>query len=285
MTYRAEITRQQPTCILILLDQSESMEDPFGAPNTRKTKAEGAADAVNRTLENLLLRCTKGLHDIRDYFSVGVIGYGAAVVSALTIPDAKPDDPPPLVPMSQLPDMVLKLDIRRRQQQDVTGALTLVEEPYPIYVEPTAVNGTPMCEALQLAYTMLETWIGEHLDSFPPIVLNITDGEASDGNPQLPAQALRGLATNDGNVLLFNCHLTSYRAPAVIFHDNEQNLVDDYARQLFYMSSLLPDSFRQAALQQGFRVSGRTRGFAFNADLVDLVKFLDIGTRPANARV
>lgn len=285
MAYTAEITRQQPACILVLIDQSESMEDPFGAPNARRTKAEGAADAVNRTLENLLLRCTKGLHDIRDYFHVGVVGYGAAVVSGLTVPDAKPDDPPPLVPMSQLPDLVLKLDIRRRQQADANGIVTLVEEPYPIYVEPTAVNGTPMCEAFQLAYAMLETWIGEHLASFPPIVINITDGEASDGNPQVPAQSLRGLATSDGNVLLFNCHLSSHRAPAVVLHDDDQDLVDDYARQLFVMSSPLPDSFRQAALRQGFGVNGRTRGFAFNADLVDLIKFLDIGTRPANVRV
>src|SRR4051812_31832101 len=126
MVYSAEITRQQPACILILIDQSESMEDRFGAPNARQSKAEGAADAVNRTLENLLLRCTKGLHDVRDYFYVGVVGYGADVVSALTVPDAKPDEPPPLVAMSQLPDLVLKLDIRRRQQQDAGGMATLV---------------------------------------------------------------------------------------------------------------------------------------------------------------
>lgn len=284
MPYTMQITRQEPTCFLLLIDQSESMLDPFGATHMQKTKAEGAADAVNRVLENLLLRCTKGPNDIRDYFQVGVVGYGPGVFSALNVPDQDPDELPKLVQMSQLPDLVVKLDVRRKQQLDGAGGIVTVEEPFPIYVEPVAANGTPMCQALQVAYEILEGWITDHPTSFPPTVINITDGEASDGSPLISAQALRGLATNDGATLFFNCHLSANPAPAIVFADTDQYLVDDYARQLFLMSSTLPESFQQAATAQGYRVSGRTRGFAFNADLLDLIKFLDVGTRPANLR-
>src|SRR5690349_3271425 len=100
MPYTKQITRQDPTAFVVLLDQSESMLDPFGA-YMQKTKAEGAADAVNRMLENLLLRCTKGPNDIRDYFYIAVVGYGPTVSSALYLPDADPNELPPLVPMSQ----------------------------------------------------------------------------------------------------------------------------------------------------------------------------------------
>ena len=282
MPYTAQITRQQPTCYVILIDQSESMLDPFGAVPGQKTKAEGAADAVNRMLENLLLRCTKGPNDIRDYLEVGVIGYGPGVVGVLNIPEARSNAPPKLVTMSQLPDMVLKLDLRQRQQADGYGGITTIEEPFPVYVEPVAVNGTPMCQALQVAHGLVEQWIAGHATSFPPTVINITDGEASDGNPLLPAQALRGLETNDGNVLLYNCHLSSNPAPASVFDDSDRNLADEYARHLFLMSSSLPPTFQQIAAAQGYRVTSQSRGFAFNADLTDLVKFLDIGTRPAN---
>src|SRR5262249_29255947 len=143
---------------------------------------------------------------------------------------------------------------------------------------------TPMCQALQLAYTVLDKWVREHLTSFPPVVINITDGEASDGSPLIPAQAISSLATDDGKVLLFNCHLSSEPAPAIVFHDSEYNLIDEFARQLFLMSSVLPESFQQEASGHGYRVTSQTRGFAFNADLVDLIKFLAIGTRPANLR-
>ena len=282
MPYNTQITRQEPTCFLLLIDQSESMLDPFGVAHIQKTKAEGAADAVNRVLENLLLRCTKGPNDIRDYFYVSVIGYGPGVFPALNVPDQDPNGLPKLVPMSGLPDLVLKLDVRRKQQLDGAGGIITIEEPFPIYVEPVAANGTPMCQALQLAYEVLEGWVAEHPTSFPPTVINITDGEASDGSPLIAAQALRGLGTADGNTLFFNCHLSANPAPAIVFADSDQYLVDDFARQLFLMSSTLPESFQQAAAGQGYRVNARSRGFAFNADLLDLIKFLDVGTRPAN---
>ena len=77
MPYVAEISRTSPTCILFLIDQSSSMAGPFGgAPG--KSKADGVADAVNRLLQNLALKCAKS-DGIRDYFHVGVIGYGGRV--------------------------------------------------------------------------------------------------------------------------------------------------------------------------------------------------------------
>ena len=47
------------------------------------------------------------------------------------------------------------------------------------------------------------------------------------------------------------------------------------------MSSALPAKLQDAARSEGFRVNNDTRGFVFNADLVAVVRFLDIGTRAA----
>ena len=81
MPYTAEINRTNPTCFLFLVDQSSSMLEPFGG-QPDKQKAEGVADAINRLLQNLILKCAKS-DGIRDYFHVGVIGYGGRVGSAL----------------------------------------------------------------------------------------------------------------------------------------------------------------------------------------------------------
>ena len=81
MPFSAEISRTNPTCLLFLIDQSNSMDGPFaGQPG--KKKADGVADAINRLLQNLALKCAKS-DGIRDYFFVGVIGYGNNVQSAL----------------------------------------------------------------------------------------------------------------------------------------------------------------------------------------------------------
>lgn len=80
MTYTAELSRTNPTALIFLIDQSSSMAEPFGA-QPEKPKAEGVADSINRLLQNLVLKCAKG-DGIRDYFHVGVIGYGGRVAWA-----------------------------------------------------------------------------------------------------------------------------------------------------------------------------------------------------------
>jgi hypothetical protein len=45
------------------------------------------------------------------------------------------------------------------------------------------------------------------------------------------------------------------------------------------MSSLLPPHIREAAGSASYTVGPRSRGFVFNADIVEVIKFLDLGTR------
>src|SRR5262249_59001365 len=77
MAYGAEISRNNPTCFVFLLDQSGSMGDPFGGGETQLRKADFLADVVNRTLHDLVIRCTRA-EEIRDYFHVSLIGYGTS---------------------------------------------------------------------------------------------------------------------------------------------------------------------------------------------------------------
>jgi hypothetical protein len=110
------------------------------------------------------------------------------------------------------------------------------------------------------------------------VVINITDGEATDGDPEQPATRLRQLSSTDGNVLLFNAHLSAQDEAGIIFPDTEEGLPDSYARLLFRMSSLLPPPIRASAHQAGYVVGAGTRGFAFNARLDMVVQFLRMCT-------
>ncbi|MBS2964944.1 hypothetical protein KGA66_17945, partial [Actinocrinis puniceicyclus] len=127
-------------------------------------------------------------------------------------------------------------------------------------------------------------WVGERPGSFPPIVLNLTDGESTDGDPSEAAARLRSLATADGPVLVFNLHVSAGQAAPIVFPANEANLPDDFARLLFGMSSTLPPHMHAYAATQGIAVSEGSRGFVFNADITSVVQFLDIGTRATDLR-
>jgi hypothetical protein len=275
MPYTAELSRTNPTALIFLIDQSSSMAEPFGA-QPDKPKAEGVADGINRLLQNLVLKCAKG-DGIRDYFHVGVIGYGGRVHWALGGKLAGQK----LVPISQVANHPLKVEQRTRKVDDGAGGVIEQKFKFPVWFEAIASGRTPMCQAISEATTVLEEFVRRFPASFPPLVINISDGKPTDGHPEVPAARLRGLATSDGNVLILNAHLSSVPTRPVEYPAQESELPDPEALILFRMSSVLPPRFREAAKAEGFRLGEQARGFVFNADLVSVIRFMEIGTRAA----
>ena len=286
MAYSAEISRTNPSCFLFLIDQSGSMQDPAPpamgadapAAGTR-AKAQSVGDAVNRLLQNLVIKCAKS-EGVRDYYQVGVIGYGAGVGPALGGPLAGRD----LVPISEIADSPARVEERTRKVEDGAGGLVDQTVKLPIWFDPVANGGTPMCQAMRQAETLLGGWVQEHNLSFPPIVINITDGESTDGDPTEIAERIKALRTSDGACLLFTLHISSQSAAPVQFPAAEATLPDQYARLLFGLSSELPDFMLSFARDEGFAAAPGARGFVFNSDMVTVIRFLDIGTRPSNLR-
>jgi hypothetical protein len=278
MPYTAEISRTNPTCFLFLVDQSSSMLEPFGR-QPEKQKAEGVADAINRLLQNLVLKCAKS-EGIRDYFYVGAVVYGGRVASALGGAFAGQH----LVPVSALANNPLRVEQRTRRVDDGAGGLIEQKFKFPVWFDAKPNGRTPMCEALGVAKQFVEVFLGRFPGCYPPLVVNITDGMSTDGNPLAAANALCELRSTDGKVLLFNAHISNSPAIPVEFPDDEAGLPDNFAKLLFRMSSLLPTRLLDAAQGDGFRAGDGARGFVFNADLVSIIRFLDIGTRVSGVR-
>jgi hypothetical protein len=277
--YSAEISRAHPTCFIFLVDQSASMSDPIGGEIPQQ-KADVVADAINRLLTELSVKCAKE-EGVRDYFHVAVIGYsGASVGSAFTGTLAGRD----LVPLSEIADNPARVEQRMKKIPDGAGGLVETATKFPVWMDPVAQGGTPMCRALTYAESLVSRWLSEHPGCFPPIVLNLSDGEGNDGDPTGPASAIQAQASADGAVLLFNLHVSAAGGVPVTFPDSEADLPDSFSRQLYSMSSLLPSHMRAYAAQQGFKVSDATRGFVYNADITSVVQFLDIGTRATDLR-
>src|SRR5687768_7913283 len=145
MPYSAEISRTRPACVLLLVDQSGSMDEPFAGMSEKK-KSEGVADAVNRLIQNLVLKCAKA-DGVRDYFHVGVIGYGTKVESCLG--GSLPDDC--LVPISQLADNPLRVETRTRVSDDGAGGMVEQSVKFPVWFDPVTGGKTPMNEAFEAA--------------------------------------------------------------------------------------------------------------------------------------
>ena len=80
-------------------------------------------------------------------------------------------------------------------------------------------------------------------------------------------------------MLFFNCHISDQPTQPVVFPANDAELPDDFARTLFEVTSPLPENLAEQARAEGMNLAADARGFAFNADLTELIRFLDLGTR------
>ena len=282
MPYTADISRNNPGCFLFLIDQSASMEGALGGQPGQK-KMDGAADAVNRILDAISQRCSQGM-DVRDYFDVGVITYTTDNQGNPDVQSALPgtSSQEPFLTISKVVDAATVED-REVKESDGAGGLVDITRKFPVWLRPEAKWGTPMCSALSAAYAALQDWTAQHPDSYPPMMISVTDGASTDGNPVPLAEEIMGLSTSDGSVLMYNAHLSEMSATPVQYPSDESEVPpDEYALQMFRMSSEFPDPVLGLADGMGLPVTQGSRGYVYNADMVALVQFLDIGTRAAS---
>jgi hypothetical protein len=277
--YEREITRQHPALMVLLLDQSGSMQSAWFRGGT---KADGVAETVNNLIQEIVLLSVRQ-KEVRHYFDLAVIGYSGSTVTSMF---QGTDIGNPIITCTRANEIV--------RRETVMEQGLLIERH--VWVDARAAGQTPMCLALSTAKKVAEKWAAQHADSFPPIVLNVTDGAGNDGVPLPIAEQLLQVSTKYGSALLMNCHIpgkldqrdsdlpTSNDDKTILFPDEKFPLPSQYARDLFEMSSALPESFRRRAIDLEFNVTVGARGYMYNASRADVARFFKVGTPPPSRR-
>ncbi|MEJ7708935.1 MAG: vWA domain-containing protein [Pyrinomonadaceae bacterium] len=183
-----------------------------------------------------------------------------------------------IAPIGEVAEFPARVETRLKRVSNWSGGI--VEQPVrtPVWLDPVADGGTPMCQAFAMARDVVKRWLEDHPRGFPPTILHLTDGESSDGNPIALGQELMSLSTDDGQALVFNCHVSVRSDQKIEYPASASELPDEFARTLFEVSSRLPESFLNAAHQLGVSAHRESRGFVFNADPSSVVQFYEIGT-------
>lgn len=277
MSYTKEINRKNPTCFLFVIDQSGSMDEQMAGGSI---KSEFVADVLNRTIAETIVRCTKA-DGVRDYFDIGVIGYGGDNVGSAFGGELSSRK---LIPISDIESNPLRIEER---DQDLDGGDDVMEKQrvkFPVWIDPIHDGGTPMREAMSIIAETVAEWCDSHPSSYPPTVVHVTDGQSTDGDPEDIADAIKGISTNDGEVLLFNLHVDNEAGDEILFPSSEDELPDEYGKLLFRMSSPFPEHLASVAQSMGYDVTGDSRFFAYKAGMDFIGHFFEIGTRASQLR-
>jgi hypothetical protein len=285
MTYARQWGATHPGCLIILVDQSGSMDAPFGGQQigAGKRKCDVVATVLNNLLHEFVETNTVGAQ-VKPRANIAVLGYeGTNVGSILPGPLATKD----FVSLPELMQNPLRIETRVRKELDEQQQVVEIPVYFPVWVEPMVGTTTPMCAALERARDLAGAWVTQHPDHYPPVVINITDGASTDGDPTIVVQELCRVATTDGETLLFNCHITNLTDPKVEFVSSVHEVPDDpFARQLFTLSSIIPNTACTTILNTtGYSLPVGARGFIFNGDAASIRQmfvFATVGaTRPA----
>ena len=278
--YTQSITRNHRTAFILAIDCSGSMAESILFRGRRLTKAEAVAGTTNELLFELVARARRS-DGIRDYYDIAVIGYSGDDEVRSLLPDGEE-----LVPVSALAarEMPVRTEVIEHRLPD--GSIALREIPAPAWIEPQAAGQTPMCEALRRVRDIAAEWTARaaNAESFPPVVFNITDGEATDcDDEELRAvcNQIKALETADGNVLLINIHIAAGDAGRHVFFPeaHEANYTNRYAALLYDCSSEMPAVFNEAIRQaKGPGAVPPFRGMSYNASAAQLVTMLNIGS-------
>ena len=277
MSYTKEINRNNPTCFLFVIDQSGSMDEEMAGGSI---KSEFVADVLNRTIAETIVRCTKA-DGVRDYFDIGVIGYGGERVGSAFGGALSGKS---LMPISQLENNPLRIDEVEQDVDSGDGTLETQLVKVPVWIDPKHDGGTPMREAMATVGEMVAQWCDEHPSSYPPTVVHVTDRQSTDGDPEDVAEAIRGVSTNDGETLLFNLHVDNEAGDEILFPSSEDELPDEYSKMLFRMSSRFPEHLIAVAQGMGYDVDSDSRFFAYKAGMDFIGHFFEIGTRASQLR-
>ena len=278
--YTQSITRTHRTAFVLAIDGSGSMSEEIRFRGRTATKAEAVAAVTNDLLFELVERARRD-DGVRDYYDIAVIGYSGDDEIRSLLPEGRR-----MMAVSELAALETPVRTETVEHRLPDGTIALREIPSPAWIEPHAAGRTPMYQALAEVRDLVAEWCARsaNAESFPPVVFNITDGEATDCDAEelrAVAEQIRSLGTADGNALLINIHIAADESGRSVFFPTEEEAAypNRYARLLYDCSSPMPALFDAAIREaKGPGALPPFRGMSFNASAAELIAMLNIGS-------
>lgn len=278
--YQCSISRITRSAIIIAIDSSISMQEWTLFHNLRMRKMDAAALIANFAIDELVMRSTRA-GDIRDYYDIAVIGYSGDGIEHII-----GNEEGGLVHINSLHDIMPQPRCYDLAHKEEDGTLCTIPMTLNEWVTPKAYGSAPMYEALVHIKDMVTKWCEDHMNksSFPPLIINITDGCCGDAEEDEIldiARMIERIGTNDGSTLLVNVYLANEADDTtnVLFPNVGTQFIHDPDCQMLYdMSSILPLELKRRVDEIMGSGGGPYKCFARNASICEILTFTDIGT-------
>ncbi|MBO7263928.1 MAG: hypothetical protein J6U93_05355 [Alistipes sp.] len=279
--YQHSITRMSRSAVVIAIDSSISMQEWTMFYHTRMRKMDVATLIANFAIDELVMRSSRS-GDMRDYYDIAVLQYSGDGIEPVIA-----DEDNGMIHISALHDRIPQPICYNIVQQTEDGSQSTIPISLHEWITPKAYGIAPMYEVLTHIKSLVSKWCDDPFNrkSFPPMVINITDGccgDAEDSELLDMASEIQSIGTKDGTTLLLNIYLANEadESDNILFPSVCDLFSHDHDCQLLYnMSSTLPEELEY--IIKDLSDCGRQRPykcFARNASICEILALVDIGT-------
>jgi hypothetical protein len=277
--YSVPITRLRPTAFILLIDRSGSMTERIVFTGAEMTKARAVSLVAGAFIDELLHRARRE-GGYGDYYDIAALGYSAGEVHSLVSPGGEFTTP------SRLAAAEVRRERISRERILPSGRSVMAVTEQNVWFEERAEGSTPMCAALAQGLSLVERWCRAKRNraSYPPTIINITDGEASDCNEddiRATAGAIRATGTSDGGTILMNIHLArgGDESLPVLFPSCPEELPDHrYAQLLWDISSDMPPGYNDIIRSLRGVSAPSFRAVGWNSHFAEVTAMMNIGS-------
>lgn len=235
--YSQPATTLTPALIIYLIDASDSMNDPCDQTTridlVNRALRASVKDMVRRSMRDGVVQCR---------YKLAIFAYSTKVIDVLN-------------GIRDLPEL-LRLGVP----------------------ELTAGGVTDTAAGFAAVERLLDTHLKDFEYSPAPLVCHLTDGVFTTIDPSPSILRIQEMGVHDGRVLVENVYFadTITRRPVVDWQQwpgllRATDLTDDYARFLFSLSSVLPETYRQNINNYGYHLQ-QGAGLFFPGASSDLVR-------------
>lgn len=241
MSYSQTISERHKALVIIAIDQSGSMAEPFEAHSLITSKSEIAAIVASAIIDELIIRSQADNYRL-DLFDIAILGYHNDIVEPLIYRNINRP-----IPLYMLDCTSVIKEYISYHYKNNEGHLEIFSETYSQWITPQAKGVSNMGEMFRTVTKLIKQWCAnpQHSESFPPIFINISDGVigAKQLSQLLPLKdILDTTGTSDGKTLTTNVLIVSRRDkfPYLDFPTAEQIEQRHPATPLAMLSSPLP---------------------------------------------
>lgn len=220
MFYTQPATSLTPALVIYLIDASYSMNDPC----SDTTKIDMVNKALHGIIKDMVRRSMRDGIVLRRY-KIAIFAYSTSVVDVLD-------------GICDLRDIVKYgvPSISAGGETDTTAGFAAIEK-------------------------LLQEHLAKYQTSPAPLVCHLTDALITVSNPVPVVRRIQAMAVKDGPVLVENVYVAEkmLRSPVQDWSQwggviKPNQLTNDYAKFLFYLSSPLPETYRQNINNYGYHL-------------------------------